>query len=165
MRGGAWRTPRSRRFLQQASDDGAADRAVAAQVEQLVARVAEAVVLQDRRDALAQLRDLLTSGGGGAAAAAFGAAGFPLALGIVRDREDRELVQLALESLSAAVGGGTDGGGTDAAASQVCAGWAIPRLPACKRRQRGPTAATAAATYTCPVPRSALLRGSRRRRR
>jgi hypothetical protein len=121
-----------RRFLQQASgDDGAADRAIAAQVEQLVARVAEAVVLQDRRDALAQLRDLLAGGGGGTAAAAFGAAAFPLALGIVRDREDRELVQLALESLAAAVGGGDDSGSSDAAAAQVSAGLTGRSSPLC----------------------------------
>lgn len=92
------------RFLQaQAEDDrGEHDERL---VEQLVQRVSEAVLLADRREALQQLRDLL-AGPGGRARHAFGSVGLPVALQVVRDREDLEMVQLALECLAAALGSG-----------------------------------------------------------
>ena len=103
------------RFLQQqaeAQNDGECD----TQVEQLVQRVSEAVLIGDRREALQHLRDLLASSA--KAQLAFGAVGFPAMLQVVREREDLEMVQLALESLAAAVGGGGSGAG-DASGGQV----------------------------------------------
>ena len=113
------------RFLQQqavrdSDDDAEQDNR---RVEQLVSRAAEAVLLPDRRAALQELRDVLV--GNPRAQMAFGACGFPLALGVVRDREDLESVQLALESLAAAVGGGADAG------SQVQAGAVLACWRAC----------------------------------
>ena len=96
------------RFLQHAAGEDEVDQG--ALVERLVQRAAEAVLLPDRRAALQELRDLLATGDA-RAQAAFGAAGLPVALGVVRDREDLESVQLALEALAAAVGGGEHGGG------------------------------------------------------
>ena len=103
-----------RRFLQQQAADG--QQQCASQIEQLVQRLSEAVLIGDRRDALQQIRDLLASGGA-EAQLAFGAVGaIPAMLLVVRDREDVEMVQLALECLAAAVGGG---GGDDAGATKA----------------------------------------------
>ncbi|PSC74328.1 Arginine deiminase [Micractinium conductrix] len=85
-------------------------------VEQLVQRVSEAVLLADRREALQQLRDLL-AGPGGRARHAFGSVGLPVALQVVRDREDLEMVQLALECLAAALGSGEGTAAVDEAAA------------------------------------------------
>ena len=116
------------RFLQSAHEpegDGDVER----RVEQLTQRVSEAVLLPDRRAALQELKDLLVVGNA-RAQMAFGNVGFPAALHVVREREDLEMVQLALESLAVAVGG-YDGGG-HAAPSQVrssCSFWLWrPRL-------------------------------------
>ena len=100
------------RFLQQqASRDSDDDSEhYNRRVEQLVSRAAEAVLLPDRRAALQELKDVLV--GNPRAQMAFGSCGFPMALGVVRDREDLESVQLALESLAAAVVGGADAGGS-----------------------------------------------------
>lgn len=110
------------KFLQQgaAQDDGECD----TQVELLVQRVSEAVLIGDRREALKHLKDLLASSA--KAQLAFGAVGFPTMLQVVREREDLEMVQLALESLAVAVGGGS-GGGT-ASGSQV-GGWVAGQGP------------------------------------
>ena len=101
------------RFLQQQAQ--AEDDQFDSLVEQLVQRVSEAVLIGDRRDALQQLKDLL-AGGSAKAQLAFGAVGFHAVLQVVRDREDLEMVQLALECLAASV----SGGGSGTAAGQVC---------------------------------------------
>jgi hypothetical protein len=98
------------RLLQQAQAEQDDQQYESGLVEQLVQRVAEAILLPDRREALQQLRDLLT--GSSKAQLAFGAVGFPTLLQVVRDREDLEMVQLALESLAAVVGAGETGGDT-----------------------------------------------------
>lgn len=95
-------------------------------LEQLVQRVSEAVLLPDRREAMQQLRDLLVSGNS-RAQMAFGAVGLQVALGVVRDREDLEMVQQALECLAAAVGGGASdangGGGGVTQVGILCGFW------------------------------------------
>lgn len=93
------------RFLQQQAQDEAGDQYVDL-LERLVQRVSDAVLLPDRREALQQLRDLLL--GSPKAQLAFGAVGFPAMLQVVRDRDDGEMVQLALESLAAAVAVGSE---------------------------------------------------------
>lgn len=83
-------------------------------VERQVRRVSEALSLPDRRATLHDLLDTLT--GNGRAQMAFGSVdGFPALLQVVREREDLESLQIALECLAAAVGGG----GGDAHAGQV----------------------------------------------
>ncbi|KAL4452662.1 hypothetical protein ABPG75_008324 [Micractinium tetrahymenae] len=109
------------RFLQQQAAAAAAEEEeheYDVLVEQLVQRVAEAVLVGDRREALQQLRDLLTGSSGAKAQHAFGTVGFPVMLHQVRERGegDAEMLQLALESLAAAVGGG-EGGATGEAAA------------------------------------------------
>lgn len=79
-----------------------------------VRRVSDALSLPDRRAALHDLLDTLA--GNGRAQMAFGSVdGFPVLLAVVREREDLESLQIALECLAAAVGGG----GGDAHAGQV----------------------------------------------
>ncbi|EFN51480.1 hypothetical protein CHLNCDRAFT_140241 [Chlorella variabilis] len=101
------------RFLQQQAQDEAGDQYVDL-LERLVQRVSDAVLLPDRREALQQLRDLLL--GSPKAQLAFGAVGFPAMLQVVRDRDDGEMVQLALESLAAAVAVGSEARTTQAVA-------------------------------------------------
>lgn len=112
------------RFLQQqaARDSDDDDEHYNRRVEQLVSRAAEAVLLPDRRAALQELKDLLV--GNPRAQMAFGSCGFPMALSVVRDREDLESVQLALESLAAAVGGGAEAGGSQVGAGLGLGAWA-----------------------------------------
>ncbi len=102
------------RFLQQQAAAAAAeeeDHEYDVLVEQLVQRVAEAVLVGDRREALQQLRDLLAGSSGAKAQHTFGTVGFPVMLHQVRERGegDAEMLQMALECLAASVGGGEGG--------------------------------------------------------
>lgn len=111
------------RFLQQQAAAAAAEEEeheYDVLVEQLVQRVAEAVLVGDRREALQQLRDLLTGSSGAKAQHAFGTVGFPAMLHLVRERGegDAEMLQLALECLAASVGG-SEGGATGEVRSAV----------------------------------------------
>ena len=92
------------RFLREQAEDDDGGGGVDRHVEALVQRIAEAVLLPDRRAAMQELRDVLV--GSPHALNAFGAVGLPAMLDVVREREDLEMVQLALECLAAAVGGG-----------------------------------------------------------
>ncbi|KAK9814747.1 hypothetical protein WJX72_010794 [[Myrmecia] bisecta] len=69
-----------------------------AEVEKLLQRVADGVLPEDRREALALLRDLLSDNA--QAQLALGASGFPVLCGVLRDeRNDVEMVRSALECL------------------------------------------------------------------
>lgn len=102
------------RLLAQAQGAGAAEDQYDRLVEALLQRVSESVILSDRREALLQLRDVLA--GAPRAQLAFGAMGFPVMAQVVREREDLEMVQAALECLSHAVGGSSEGGPAQGAA-------------------------------------------------
>ena len=74
-------------------------------VEGLLQRVSESVLVGDRREALAELRDLLADAP--RAQAAFGTLGFPVVAHVVRERDDIEMVRSAVECMNLAVGGGS----------------------------------------------------------
>jgi hypothetical protein len=72
-------------------------------VDSLLQRVSESALADDRREALQQLRDLLTESG--EARVAFGSVGLPVMVALVRDsRDDVDQLRVALECLGAAVG-------------------------------------------------------------
>lgn len=86
------------RFLQ--APPGGGD-SVEGQVESLLQRISESALLEDRREALLQLRDVLTEEG--SARLAFGSMGFPIVCAVLRDdRDELEMVKAALECIAAA---------------------------------------------------------------
>ena len=86
------------KLLQQNSKPGG----FAPLVDSLLQRVTESALADDRREAVQQLRDLLTDSP--ASRAAFGSVGLPLVCSLIRDsRDDVDLLRLALECLAAAV--------------------------------------------------------------
>lgn len=112
------------RFLAQTEPDGTATELL----EKLVQRLCEAVVLQDRRDALQQLRDLLVANTKEEALLAFGSVGVPTMLQVVTDREDLEMVQLALESLAASVAAASGGNTASSQVRSICRIYQPPSL-------------------------------------
>ena len=91
------------KLLQVQGDQQGGDEEVENKVEGLLQRVSESSLLQDRRQALFDLRDLLQSGSP-QAAVAFGSMGFPIALAVLReDREEVEMIRAVLECVSCAV--------------------------------------------------------------
>jgi hypothetical protein len=150
------------RLLAQAQGSQQDDHHYDSVVEALVQRVSESVILSDRREALLQLRDVLASAP--RSHLAFGAMGFPVMAQIVREREDLEMVQAALECLSHAVGGAGEAapatpGGAEAKARP---GPGIPFIcTPCAGGQR-PGGDPARAPTACPAPHAGRRRVNQR---
>lgn len=88
-----------------------------AEVETLLGRVSESRHASERREALAQLRDVLQEGSA-AAQAAVGAMGLPVLLAVLtEDRDDAELVRTAVEALALSFAATPGGGGGGIAAA------------------------------------------------
>jgi hypothetical protein len=69
-------------------------------VENLTQRISESALIEDRREAIFQLRDVMSSP---VAQQEFGNSGFPVLLAVLRDREELDMVRAALEAIQSAV--------------------------------------------------------------